>query len=307
LKKTPANYIGVINNIDHLLVKLIKGGCIDLAEQLLETLLCEHDGLKITAFDYFSNELLDTHKESLNLFVTKWLLSGKANLCRAIQDLLHEVNGEDVELCVHRVGSVPGTQKIFLARKVVGWLFSSPVGAASFILSLVGELSPEEINELEELLFDPLLLSYTGELRKYFEGLEQKSESDIKQLISRLLLRLDVYFEEMKEAFDTRELRAPQENAEHYWNSLNRKMQQAREEGPKGLFEDICTVQHLLYGNSTIAYVYDGAGQAHRSEANMHTISHSTEIPRLYVIDPEGLDYMLRTYRLEGFKDETNS
>ncbi len=84
-------------------------------------------------------------------------------------------------------------------------------------------------------------------------------------------------------------------------------MQKARDEGPKPLFEQIFTVQNLLYGNSSICYIHDGNGEQRRQEMEMQTISHSSEMPILNVINPEKLDYMLRLYRYGSMNNEADS
>lgn len=85
-------------------------------------------------------------------------------------------------------------------------------------------------------------------------------------------------------------------------------MQKAHEKASESsIFEIIATKQRLLYGNSSIYYVHMGDGKSVRQEAQMHSFSHSTEMPRLNVLDPESLDYVLRIYRYGRMKNEANS
>ncbi|KJG17343.1 hypothetical protein UB37_19785 [Photobacterium iliopiscarium] len=121
-------------------------------------------------------------------------------------------------------------------------------------------------------------------------------------------LQLDIYHANIKEVFDLKELIAPSENVRAYWKKSNKDMQAAYEEASKGSFiREIATTQRLLYGNSSIYYVHKGNGERLRQEMPMQSFSHSTEMPRLNVLDPESLDYILRIYRGERIKDEVNS
>ncbi|MFA9394748.1 MAG: hypothetical protein ACERJ1_08540 [Halodesulfovibrio sp.] len=308
LKNTPHDHKGTLDNIDHVLVNLQKANRFDQAEELLESVLSNHSELTINFFDYFSHELQAEHKEFFNKLVTKWLLSGKPNLCRAVLDLLSNGNGKDVELCADMtlVGD-SDLKLLFVARKSIGWLFTLPVSSASFILSLYSYASPNMKKELEDLLFEPLLISYTGELGRYLEGLCEESTLEVQSVAFQLLARLEFYFDGLKGACKIKELRAPQKNIEHYWKDFNRKMQHARDNGPKSFFEDMCTVQHLLYGTSSIYYMVDSTGEQRRAETEMQSFSYSSEVPRLNVIDPEGLDYLLRMFRAGEIRYEVNS
>lgn len=306
LKNTGSKYVGVINNIDYLLARLAKEERHNLLEYLLETLLCCEKDIQITSFNSFSNDLITNNKEYLNKLVTKWLLSNEVNLCTAVSDLSHSVGGKDIEL--HADVSLTGgsdSKSLFLARKALGWVFTCPITVSSLILSLHVKTSVNTQEKLQQLLFDPLLISYPGELSDYFKN---KSNNLIyKNICEHLLSQLETYQNALKGAHEIKELRAPHKNYEMYLKGLNKSMQKAQDDAPKPIFEQFCTVQHLLYGNSSITYIHDGNGEQHRSEMQMHAMSHSMEFPRLTGVDPEGLDYMLRAFRVGRLKDETNS
>ena len=53
----------------------------------------------------------------------------------------------------------------------------------------------------------------------------------------------------------------------------------------------------LLYGTRSISYFKGRGGKQRRSEMKMHSISHSIETPRLDILEPFDLDYMLRVFR----------
>lgn len=100
---------------------------------------------------------------------------------------------------------------------------------------------------------------------------------------------------------------APLGNINVYWKDFDRSMQKARDEAPKQFFEQICTVQNILYGNSSIYYINQIDGESVRQEMEMQHFSHSTEMPGLNIVDPQNLDYLLRVYRHEKIKNEVNS
>lgn len=293
----------IIDNIDYLLVKLFKKELNLLATSLLESLICQK--IEITAFDYLSNYLIDKNFYLFSQLATKWFLSADKYLCKAISDLSAKSGGKNIELNADLSILDNDMKKVFVCQKAIGWLFASAATTGNFILSLYGTCSPDAQTELEQLLFEPLLLSYPGEFGTF---LKQKAEEGAHvEICSRLLAKLEEYHADLDKIHHIKELRSPSENVRIYWKNVNLSMQKARDDGPKSIFENLFTVQNLLYGNSSIYYVHDGSDKKHRAEMKMSKISFSTEMPRLSVIDPEGLNYLLKVFRVSRLKNETNS
>ncbi|HGH5989765.1 hypothetical protein Q4R86_14965 [Morganella morganii] len=295
-----------IDNIDHLLVSLMKRDLCSLTIELLESILSA--GVKLIQLDYFSHELLCKHQyqELRNHIITKWFLSGKLSRCQAASDLLHDVTGKDIELKADMALLEDDTKQIFVSHKAIGWLFTRPALAASFILSICETASTTIFNSLAQILYDPLLLSYPGELGQFFQSCIDKDVQG--QLCEHLLGKLNAHHANIEKVYELNELMAPSENVRAYWKSVDKEVQKAHEKASESsIFEIIATKQRLLYGNSSIYYVHMGDGKSVRQEAQMHSFSHSTEMPRLNVLDPESLDYVLRIYRYERMKNEANS
>lgn len=293
-----------VSNINYVLVNLVEKGSSSFAVELLESIL--NAGVEITDLGYFTNELLSKRQELLNHIITKWFLSGKLSLCNSISKLLHDVIDKDIELKAEMTQLNNEVKQVFVAHKAIGWLFTRPISVASFILSIYETASPTTHETLEQALYDPMLLSYPGELKRFLQSCINKDFQ--VHLCERLLNSLDGYHTDIKKVFELKELMAPSENVRAYWKKSNKDMQAAYEEASKGSFiREIATTQKLLYGNSSIYYVHKGNGERLRQEMQMQSFSHSTEMPTLNVLDPESLDYILRIYRCERIKDEVNS
>lgn len=293
---------GIIDNIDYLLVKLVEQGSHDLAINLLESIIIE--GVGFSSLDYFSRELLSKHKDLLNSTITSWFLTGKSSLSNGVSELLH-ATGEDIELNADMSLLDDENKKIFACHKAVGWLFTRPVSSASFILSVYDSGSTNSREALEQVLYHPLLLSYPGEIKRYFNACIEKGNH--AQLCGRLLDRLRNYHSDLEQVSGLKELAAPSENVNVYRKNFNKQYELGYDEAPKSALMQMIPVQHLLYGNSSIYYVHQVNGERMRQEMEMHSFSHSTEMPRLDVLDPENLNYMLRVYRLERMKNEADS
>ncbi|WP_420554247.1 hypothetical protein [Neptuniibacter marinus] len=300
LTSSPLEYAGTVSNIDYILVDQIKDNRLSEAAKLLECLLKKNAELEVRAFKSFSHLILKDQSSQLSMLITMWFLSGDPKLCKAVMDLMEESPKDTAIAADIKQLSTSDKNLLFVSRKAIGWLFSRPVAASSFILSLYPQCSAETKKELNDLLFDPLLLSYSGDLKDYLKSISQQPA--YQDICNSLFTKLESYKDGLKDTYGIKELKAPQENSQLYRKEFNKGVQKAQDEGPKRLFHEICTVQHLLYGNSSVFYVHDGNGNQRRSEMKMHSISHSAELPRLNIIDPEGLDYMLRTFRVERLK-----
>lgn len=292
-----------INNIDHLLVNLVERGLLSIAIELLESMLTA--GVEFQALDYFSSKILSEHQQLLNHITTKWFLSGNSSLCLGILDLLHSSGDQNIALKAETALINNNGKKIFVCHKAIGWLFTRPIEAATFILSICETTSSPTIEEFESILYDPLLLSYPGELKSYFEScIDENIQVD---LCGRLINKLKTYLADMEKVSNLKELMAPSANISAYWRDINKDMQKAHEEASKNSIMGMFTTRKLLYGNSSTYYMHQADGTALRQEMQMHSFSHSTAIPRLDVLDPVSLDYTLRIYRCEVMKNEVNS
>ncbi|WP_433586911.1 hypothetical protein [Providencia alcalifaciens] len=297
-------HTGIIDNTDHLLVKLLEERLHSLTIELLESMLAA--GVKFILLDYFSHELLNKHQELLNHIITKWFLSGEPIFCHAVFDLLSHSENEYIELKADTILLDNTIKQIFVSRKAVGWLFMQPIMAVSFIISIYEVSSLEASKALKQILYDPMLLSYPGKLKQFFQScIEEEIE---RSLCEHLLMTLQNYYSDLDKVSGLKELKAPKENISAYWQSFNKDMKKAYEEkSESSAIWSIVSKKKLLYGNSSIYYLNHGENNAIRQEVPLRSFSHSTEMPTLNVLDPESLDYILRYYRCERLKDEINS
>ncbi|GLR09087.1 hypothetical protein COO59_02650 [Mixta theicola] len=303
LAKVSPEHVGIINNIDHLLVRLINRGLHPLTEELLESIISV--GVNFKTLDYFSRILLTKHQKFSNHIITKWFLDGNAMLCRNVLNLIESAADEGVNLKAEEFLLDNEEKKIFVSRKAVGWLFTQPTATANFILSVSKTASTTTILELENILYDPLLISYPGELKPFFQScIETKFQ---KNLCQRLLEKLEKHHMDLEKISGLNELKSPSENLTAYWKEFSKSMQNAHEEASKKSFiSKIAATQRILYGNSSIYYQHQLDGKKVRQEAQMHTFSNSTEMPRLNTLDPVSLEYFLISCRCEAMNNEIN-
>lgn len=302
LQNTNPKNTGTIDNIDYGLQYLVKANQIEKVLPLLEHLIVNNkDEILITQFDSLTYAVLE-NKNLLNSLVTKWLLSKKIALCKAVFDLINSVHGNDIGLSAD-LNILDGhtNEVFFLVRKAIGWLFTKPVSTASFIVSLIEQASDEEQSEIAQLLFHPLLISYPGSSKQYLLDISPELSQKSQVIISKALETLGNYHDGLNAAKDIPELWPKHSQRETHFRHFSRQMSDAHKEAQKhSIFGKLVKNSVLLYGNKSINYIQGPENKQTRQEIPLQKISHSIEFPSLENIDPHSLDYMLRTFRVEG-------
>ncbi|MCK9395747.1 MAG: hypothetical protein M0Q44_09175 [Methylobacter sp.] len=304
LKDTKPQNKDVWDNIDIGLQFLIKTDRVYKAILFLEHLLVHNNGeLSIEFFDSLIHNLHGNSQSILNILATRWFLSKKVPLCRAVEDIVKLSHGNDIVLIAdtEQFTKQPEGIRLFAARKAIGWLYINPVSATSFIVSLLDASSENEIEQITELLFDPLLISYSGKVKQYLDSLLPNQSTKVRGILTNALEKLENYHDGLKSARDIPELLPSQSQRETHSRLANRQMADARKKAEKtSILNSICSKSVLLYGRKSIHYIHGLDEQMHRQEMPLHSFSHSIEHSRLAYMDPHGLDYMLRVFRIEG-------
>ncbi|AXY40866.1 hypothetical protein [Halomonas sp. JS92-SW72] len=232
---------------------------------------------------------------------SSWIVSGQFSLCKFLVDMVGE-GGKKNTLVEISKPDLPNDSdnQIFMARKCVGFLWLHEVTAASILLSIVKNGKKAARAAAEDLLFDPLLLSYGGDLRSFLEGQAQNPSKRISDCVRRLLKSHDAYIaglkkvEHLVEFFPTIEQRRAAVVKDRERNKDIQK--QAHE---RSIFSQLVTHQTLLYGKKSFSIIHGGDGKKIPSVTSLSEFSYSTEFPRLSVVDPVGFNQALTIFRIE--------
>lgn len=301
--KTNPEHHGTIRDIDLGLCSLLERGMQEKVISFLEEILIrENQEFSMRQFNGLTRELVENKERSLDILLTRWLLSTQV-LGRAAADLLEDSPDDGIAVAVDldQLQELPEGVRVFLARKACGWFFHKQISATSFIVSLIDTASDDEIEEITEILFHPLLISYSGSVKDYLVKIVKEEPSEkVKREISTLLERLDGYHESAELPID--ELVPTQAQREIHLRYMNRLMAESYKAARKdSFFLSIATNSCLLYGARAIHCVENElVSQKNRQEIPMQEMRHYIEFPALVYLDPHGLDYKLRTFRVEG-------
>lgn len=292
-----------LEHLDYALGDLFKSGDRDQVVDFLERLVRRHGrALKLRRFRSVCRAAHEGDRFGLNDWVVNWLLMGDIGLCEQMAKALFsvEVEGLILDIDFSRYALRPRDYP-YIARKAVGFLFLKSATAASIVVSLIRSASPEVTTELEDLLFDPLLLNYSGVEKKFLAGIAKDRKDTAQKVVKRALARIETYRSDLQAASPIRELHPSEWQRQIEWQRNADAMAEAHKQADKkSIFGNLFAKVIVLHGTRTISYNRMGKEEPRRSESKMGSFSTSFEMPRIEVADPVGLQRTLLAFRGEA-------
>ena len=297
-----------LDRLDIGLEKLLKKNVEKAIDFLTKILLKHPQHLRLNIFDSVIRELYKNQNGILNKILTKWFCHGSEVLCAGITSIACLNPDASLMLKVDRSEILTKNDYIhliFLARKTIGYLFTKPITATSIILSLIDcTVDDKAKNELKNLLFDPLLINYTGEVGDYLKSqLHQKHSEAVSNAIKSVLNDFKVYHSELKSVGIIPELNPPQSYRDTYRCHFSEIMRKAMKDAEKkSALLPFVSKYVLLYGRKLINYSYFNNGPPIRTENPLKSFENTMEFPRMTIIDPFSYSYILKIFRAEQLK-----
>lgn len=236
---------------------------------------------------------------------SEWLSSGQFGPCSFLSQLAAS-SDKDVQVSIlKRHLPEDGDVQKFMVRKSIGFLWHHEVTAALVLLSVVKNGKAAARTLAEDLLFNPLLLSYGGKLRDYLETQRNSKSKRVADCVSRILAKHDEHLAGIECVEDLIELRPSIDQR----RAAAVKDQERRREIEKGAHErsilsSLVTHETLLYGRKSLSIIQGGDGAKYPSVTELSEFSFSMEVPRLSVFDPVGFSERLTVLRAMKRKSE---
>ncbi|MEM1189667.1 MAG: hypothetical protein AAGI72_14130 [Pseudomonadota bacterium] len=304
LKRVQPEHTGTVSQIDYGMYELIKSGHIDPAiDTLGEIIELLGSDLDSEAFQCTFPEIQAT-SVLLSKVMTRWLFKGTGALCLAAERLAGSGRRENlpVEVDPAELDLSNEASVLYLARKIVGYLFNNPISATSMLLSTMQQAqSSSTRKQVAAILFDPILINYPGEAKRFIDTNRDSCKQEVAEELAAIDSELEKYFKTIRSIEDLPELAPPDTHREAYMRHSIREMSESMKKAEqKSALLPFIKRKTILYGSSSIAYVQDPSGDSHRTEVAMKSHSIEFELPRMLMLDPIGLEYLLITYRLES-------
>ena len=297
---------GTIDEIDMALSKLVDRNEIQSGSSAARAIIDVSKGaIGSDALDSFFHKLTHGNSEQLAWLTTAWLSSGSFFSCAALNRAISEINQTAPVFAVEEI-PLPETanEQIFLCRKAIGYLFIHPMTAAAFSVAVLARGHPEAKQYAIDLLYEPLLLSYSGALKDWLEAFAKDNETS-RVDIENVLQRAQIVWDGCREAREIVEFE-PSESARAVVNF--QKMEEAErtrdEAGRRSILADLFTTQHLLYGDRSAFNIMTSAEELEQKTMPFSEISISSELPKGIFVDPIGLDMLLHQFRNERMVEQ---
>ena len=302
-KTLTGNETGALGNLDNALYQMASGDEIERAIDIVATLLsANRDTLSAHRFGSFEHQLLTKHRTRFDTLAVEWFVSGDRALGEGVTSLVGKVHGAPMQLRpdLEPFGYGPA-QLIFLARKAVGYLFSTPISAASLLIAIMRTGVGDAVKGATELMFDPLLVNYSGELGTFLREAAKEAQDPASPHVAAAVQQLDDYLDGLRTVGRVKALDPSERERIIEWRRRQQEMEEAMKAGEKeSMFSQLATKVVLLYGNRSITYVPAyGDEPERRLVTEMQSHEHSQEYARMSVVDPHGIDLMLRHFRVE--------
>lgn len=286
-----------ISHLDHAAYQLVGAGHAEKVIFLLSNLFDRSKGrITLNAFQSTYHALQKAGSDVLGGAVVYWLLNGSMHTHQCVASEVCSVGNDDPPFSIP-TSSLPlePSDQLYLCRKAIGWFFIDPLAAVAIPLAVLRYGSSDIKNEVLDLIYHPLLVSYGGKLKDYLERYAE-SIPDLAEVLARKAAIQDA-MEGIERLVELHPSEMQREAAHVQWHEqMERSMEQGRR---KSIFEDLFAKQYILYGRSSLTPVHTGEGTTHLTETAMHSFSVSSELPILDIVDPVGLDHMLLHFRLE--------
>jgi hypothetical protein len=294
---------GTIQEIDNGLCVLLGTPHWAHAITYVEDLLTASDVISLSELQRFSRKILEGPGHRFHDVFVSWMLSGKKALCEGLNEALRNSRSSEkpIDLPMQHF-KLPPIQQVFLCRKAIGYLFFQPVIAGSILVSVLRECDDDVADVVCSLLVDPLLLNYGGNLRNYLSTIEANDPAYTH--IQAAINENDRYLEGLGSVSGIKELRPSEHERQIERLRSHEKMLRSWKMAQKE--SAILTAVKrsvVLYGKKSITYV-EASETGERRPVEMELQPHSVaiEVPRVEIVDPVGLDYMLRIFRVERLK-----
>ncbi|HVF60008.1 MAG TPA: hypothetical protein VNJ70_09395 [Thermoanaerobaculia bacterium] len=292
-----------LKNIDRGVAHLLQGNHVEAGLGFLEDLLRAHpEEIELSAFRDSVRAIRD-NPAFRSKIATRWLIGGEAALCKGLDSIVDVPAGGSLEI-EGDSGELVGVDRIrlvFAARKAIGYLFQQPISATSFLLSLMRQ-SPDARTrkELEALLLNPLLLNLGGSVAEYVARRAEAEGGEIKAALDRALKALENYIEALRSVGEIPAFHPSLEHRDAYHRHFSEKVAQSfKKAEAESVLLQLVHRSVLLYGRKAIHHVFGAEGEIHRMETQLGSHGTEIEVPRMMILDPHGLDFMLRVFRHE--------
>jgi hypothetical protein len=262
----------------------------------LTDVLADEHGPALEALDSVSHRLANEPRASQFPLAVRWFRTANRRLCEAMAHILTSGRDHDEPFDANMASmGLSGKEPVTICHKAIGYVMLQPVVSGSMVVAALRAGDAAIVDELTDLLVYPILINFGDAARGYLAGIP-KGDPAYKS-VKTALEKGDAYFKDAKIEKPIKELWPSdyQRNlASMKRYDLGREIRKLAEE--KSIFAKLVQKSTLLYGNRSMNFVGGPAKPPVTME--LKPMSVEMPMPRLDLVDPVGLDWLLRIFRM---------
>ena len=292
----------LIDNIDNLFMSMnVEGDREVILAIITKILLRCTERAKFNIFDSFLYKLNSASDQTRLWYCVQWLLTGERKLCEGLADCFPPLSDTLYDFDVVPLG-LSDRDIRYLCRKVFAYLMFCHGAAVSILASAIIALGPSERRGLEVEIASFWLRNYPGDMKLFAEASISKKSKALSTSIGKIKKAVAAYNAPLVKLPRNPALR-PSTSQHQVQAELARErsktiMQQADE---TSIFASLVTKSTMLYGRSSVIYMYaDKDSGPVRQEIPLQSFETSSALPRMDVLYPARLQYILYKFRSEA-------
>jgi len=287
--------------IDLALSELDLNSDFQLVCELTTSLLLQdgEDPTKLEDLDIFVGKLQSAPAAVVCRYLVHWLLAGDQVICSQLNDIFPPID-KSVYAFDLPSSELSVADVFYLTRKIYAYLFFCHGPAVSLLTTCLMALPLEDRKRLEIDIASFWLRNFPGDLELFEQYAKIHPTRGLKASIERMSNAVDAYREPLQQlklnkAFHPSPLeRRVQAEVRREQDAEASKMMKE-----KSVFMSIFPTSTLLYGRAAISRIVDSGGSSSRQVISMKSFETSTALPRMDVLYPARLSYLMFRFRNE--------
>jgi len=255
---------------------------------------------KLDIFDSTSYKLQSGDNSVLGWFVINWLLDGQFSTCNAVNSFFPPLDQSIYNFDLSEF-NLSDSEIYYLTRKVFVYLMFDHGPAVSLLAACLVAISSRAKKDLEIEIGNFWLRNFPGDIKLFKAHIKTYPSRGMKASIKRMGKMIDEYSAPLHNLPRNPAMRpSALERRAQAEIDHQRQKEISKHADKKSILGSIFHKSILLYGRSSIVYVHRGKGEDPiRQEMQLQTFETSTAIPRMDVLYPARLNYMLHKFRRE--------
>ncbi len=253
----------------------------------------------LKALDSTIYKIRSSSHADLGWFTTSWLLAGDFETCLQVHDLYQPLDQQIYDFDIADF-DLRATDAAYLSRKIFGFLLFCHGPAVSLLYACLAAVEAKERPTLEREIAFFWLRNFPDDLKLFDAALAAQPRTGMKASIKRLHDLAGAYEGELKKLPRNPALRpSPLERQVQAEIARDQHADIMKSAKRNSILSSMFQESVLLYGRTSISYIYNGPGQPVRQVIPLKSFETSAALPRMDGLYPVRFSYIVQRFRKE--------